>query len=240
MKFAFLLGLLLATTAVSLGQVEKAKTTDKTPQKKEQSVSVTVNAEKNQQNKEQRVKIIIDENGKVTKIDTTFNLPDEKALQAKVDSMMKKLEKEGKLAGEHKVIILRGGDQMKHMQHSGDKQFEVFYNTNDSGKVTHARRIIRMGDGGDVVLDNIEGDMIPPPPPMPPMPPMAPGHMKVMRFGGGDPYAHDPDNADIVSYEKKDIGKGLEKITIVRKKHVEAQSGKEFEVKSDTSVEPKK
>jgi len=234
MKFAFLLGLLLATTAISFGQVEKAKTTDKTPQKKEQSVSVTVNAEKNQQKKEQRVKIVVDENGKVTKIDTTFNLPDEKALQTKVDSMMKKLGKDGKLTGEHKVIILRGGDQMKHMQHSGDNQFEVFYNTNDSGKVKHARRIIRMGDGGDVVLDNIEGDM------MPPMPPMGPGHMKVMRFGGGDPYAHDPDNADIVSYEKKDIGKGLEKITIVRKKHAEAQRGKEVEVKVETSVEPKK
>ena len=191
MKFAFLLGLLLATTAVSFGQVEKAKTTDKTPPKKEQTVSVTVNADKNQQKKEQRVKIVVAENGKVTKIDTTFNLPDEKALQAKVDSMMKKLDKEGKLSGEHKVIILRGGDQMKHMQHPGQNQFEVFYDTNDSGKVKHARRIIRM-ENGDIVTDNIEGDMIPPPPPMPPMPPMTPGHMKVLRFGGGDPYAHDP------------------------------------------------
>src|SRR5665647_3337135 len=103
MKFAFLMGLLLATAAVSFGQVEKAKTTDKTPQKKEQSVSVTVNADKDQQKKEQRVKIVVNEDGKVTKIDTTFNLPDEKALQAKVDSMMKKLGKDGKLAGEHKV-----------------------------------------------------------------------------------------------------------------------------------------
>jgi hypothetical protein len=230
------LGLLLATAAVSFGQVEKAKTTDKTPQKKEQSVSVTVNAEKNQQNKEQRVKIIVDENGKVTKIDTTFNLLDEKVLQHKVDSMMRSLEKDGKMTGEHKVIILRGGDQMKHAVHSGDNQFEVFYDTNDSGKVKHARRIIRM-ENGNVLTDDFEGGMMPPPPPMPPM---APGHMKMMRFGGGDPYAHDPDNADIVSYEKKDIGKGLEKITIVRKKHVEVQSGKEFEVKSDTSVEPKK
>ena len=240
MKFAYLLGLLLATTAISFGQVEKAKATDKTPQKKEQSVKVTVNAEKDQQKKEQRVKIIVDENGKVTKIDTTFNLPDEKALQAKVDSMMKKLGKDGKIAGKHKVIILRGGDQMKHLQHSGDKQFEVFYSTNDSGKVKHARRIIRMGDGGDIVLDNIEGDMIPPPPPMPPMPPMAPSHMKVMRFGGGDPYAHDPDNADIVSYEKKDIGKGLEKITIVRKKHETPEPKKVVEVKVEVNEEKKK
>jgi hypothetical protein len=239
MKFAFLLGLLLATAAVSFGQVEKAKTTDKTPQKKEQSVSVTVNAEKNQQNKEQRVKIIVDENGKVTKIDTTFNLLDEKVLQHKVDSMMRSLEKDGKMTGEHKVIILRGGDQMKHMKHSGNNQFEVFYNTNDSGKVKHARRIIRMGDEGDIVLDNIEGDMIPPPPPMPPMPPMGPGHMKVMRFGGGDPYAHDPDNADIVSYEKKDIGKGLEKITIVRKKHETPEPKKDIELKYEVKEDKK-
>jgi len=234
MKFAFLLGLMLATTAVSFGQVEKAKTTDKTPQKKEQSVKVTVNAEKNQQNKEQRVKIIVDENGKVTKIDTTFNLLDEKVLQHKVDSMMRSLEKEGKMTGEHKVIILRGGDQMKHMQHPGENEFEVFYDTNDSGKVKHSKRIIRM-ENGNVLTDDFEGGMMPP---MPPMPPMAPGHMK-MRIGYGDPYAHDPNNADIVSYEKKDIGKGLEKITIVRKKHETPEPEKDVELKYEVKEDKK-
>jgi hypothetical protein len=235
MKLAFLLGLLVATTAITYGQAEKAKTTEKAPQKKEQSVSVTVNADKDQQKKEQRVKIVVNDNGKETKIDTTFNLLDEKVLQHKVDSMMRSLEKEGKMTGEHKVIILRGGDKMKHMQHSGDGQFEVIYDNNDSGKVKHARRIIHM-ENGNVLTDDFEGGMMPP---MPPMPPMAPGHMK-MRFGGGDPYAHDPDNADIVSYEKKDIGKGLEKITIVRKKHATPDPKKDVELKYDISVEPKK
>ncbi len=237
MKLAFLLGLLVATTAISFGQVDKANSADKTTQKKEQRVKVTVNAEKGQQKKEQRVTIVVDQDGKVTKIDTTFNLPDEKALQAKVDSMMKTLEKDGKIAGEHKVIILRGGDQMKHMQMSGDKEFDVFYQSGDSGKVRHEKRIIRMGHGGNVMLDNIEGNMMPPPPPPPPMPPMAPGHMRVMRFGGGDPYALDPDNADIVSYEKKDIGKGLEKITIVRKKQVTPETK---DVKVNVEIRDKK
>jgi hypothetical protein len=232
MKIAFLLGLLIATTTVSFGQVDQAKSTDKTTQKKEQRVTVTVNADKDQQKKEQRVKIVVNENGKETKIDTTFNLLDQKVLQYKVDSMMRKLDK----AGNMKVTILKGGDHMKHNPMSGDNQIELFYNSNDSGQVKHGRRIIRMDDG-NVVLDNMEGDMMPP---MPPMPPMAPGRMKMMRFGGGDPYAHDPDNADIVSYEKKDIGKGLEKITIVRKKHETPTPQKEIEWKVKSDNEEKK
>jgi hypothetical protein len=38
-----------------------------------------------------------------------------------------------------------------------------------------------------------------------------------------DPFAFDPTDTTIVSYNKKDMGKGLEKITIVRKKAVQAK-----------------
>ena len=50
----------------------------------------------------------------------------------------------------------------------------------------------------------------------------------------------DPDNKDIISYDKKDIGKGLEKITIVRKKHTPAADEKKVEMKVEVSEDDKK
>ena len=95
--------------------------------------------------------------------------------------------------------------------------------------------VIRMEKGDPVVItDNLSGDMMPPPPPPPP-----PFHVKSFRVTADDPYAHDPANADIVSYEKKDIGKGLEKITIVRKKHDTTLEQKTVTVKVDSSDEKK-
>ena len=57
-------------------------------------------------------------------------------------------------------------------------------------------------------------------------------------MGGGDPFAMDPDNKDIVSYDRKDIGKGLEKITIVRKKH-DPEAKKEVKVQVHVQDKPK-
>lgn len=48
-----------------------------------------------------------------------------------------------------------------------------------------------------------------------------PHRVKGYRVSGHpsrDPFAFDPADTSIVSYQKKDVGKGLEKITIVRKK----------------------
>ncbi len=218
MKLAFILGMMVVTAGFAYGQTEKSKSADKTQQKKEQ-----------------HIKIVMNQNGKEVKIDTTFNMLDEKVLQDKVDSIMNKLDK----SGNSKVIILRGGGASAHSFHSGnmpgENQFEVFYNSNDSGKVRHERKVIRMEKGDPVVItDNLSGDMMPPPPPPPP-----PFHVKSFRVTADDPYAHDPANADIVSYEKKDIGKGLEKITIVRKKHDTTLEQKTVTVKVDSSDEKK-
>ena len=228
MKLAFLLGLLVTSAALSFGQVETSKSTDKALQEKEQLEKIAVKEKKMRQ---QRVKILVNDNGKEIKIDTTFNLLDQKILQDKIDSMLNKLDKSGKT----KVVVLMGGDK-KNMQVTGDNHIELFYDSNDSGKVKHGRRIIRFDrEGNDVVTENFVGADFPP---VPPIPPMGPGRMKVMRLGG-DPYAHDPNNADIVSYEKKDIGKGLEKITIVRKKHETPAVPKDVEVKVDVNEEKK-
>ncbi len=157
----FFLGLFLTVTAFSFGQVER-----------------TAKDQKTQQKKEQRVKVVVNQDGKEIRIDTTFNFADDKLVQFKVDSILEKYGKDGMAKGDHKVIVLRGG------------------------KIA--------------TIDNVGDEMMMPPPPAPP----PPFHMRSFNFAGGDPFAMDPNNKDIISYDKKDIGKGLEKITIVRKKRV--------------------
>ena len=134
------------------------------------------------QKKEQKVKVIVKKEGKEMKIDTTFNFPDEKMINFKVDSMLSKLGIE----------------------------------ENDSGMTRHMKKIIHMGDEGNVISpDDLNNSDLMPPPPPPPPPPFMNGQF------GTDPFAFGTNNASIISYTKKDIGKGLEKITIIRKKQTE-------------------
>jgi hypothetical protein len=225
MRLVFLIGLFLAATALSFGQTKKADEAAKSAQKKMQ-----------------HIKVVVNQDGKEVKIDTTFNLLDEKVVQFKVDSIMKKLEKEGIGLGDSKVIIMKGGDNHTFFKHLpgkdplSDEHFDVVFQSNDSGKVKHERRIIHINKGGKMMTIDSDGDMVPPPPP----PPMPPYHVRSLRMFGGDPYAHDPDNKDIISYDKKDIGKGLEKITIVRKKQSTIEHKKDVEVNVEVTDDTKK
>jgi hypothetical protein len=215
MKMVFFLGLFLTATIFSFGQGEKA-----------------VKEQKSTQKKEQHLKVVVNQNGKEIKIDTTFNLADEKAIQFKVDSILKKYGKEGMPSGHRKVMVLRGGNEMSHesmVDLPGGEHIQIFSSPGDSGKSKQVRKIIRMGKDGEITtIDNFGGDMIPPPPPVPPF------HMKSYRISGGDPFSFDP-----VSYDKKDIGKGLEKITIVRKKSTSSDIKKNVEVKVEITDEKK-
>jgi len=56
-----------------------------------------------------------------------------------------------------------------------------------------------------------------------PTPPPSARAYRIMGHSMRDPFAFDPADTSIVSYNKKDMGKGLEKITIVRKKAVQAK-----------------
>ena len=228
MKLVFFLGLFLAASAFSFGQEAKTE--------KEQ---------KAQQKKEQHVKVMVRQNGKTVNIDTTFNLPDEKLIQFKVDSILKKYGKGGIAAGDGKVIILRGGNHSTTIGGGkglpGEEQFSVFYTTDDSGKVKHERKVIRMEkNGNSIVLHDQYGDMVPPPPPVPPAAGVHALRVQGFRLPGGDPFAFNPEDKDIISYDKKDLGKGLEKITIVRKKQVDAVQKKDVEVKVEVQDEQKK
>jgi len=222
MKMVFLMGLFLSATLLSFGQVEK-----------------TTSDQKSANKKVQRVMVVMNKNGKETKIDTTFNFQDKNVIQMKVDSILKKLEITDAKSGEPNIVILRGGKNMHAIAKSGsnlpgEEHFQIYVSDGDTGKVKCEKKIIRITHGGSISGIDSDGDLIPPPPPVPPF------HMKSFKLSGGDPFAMDPDNKDIITYDKKDIGKGLEKITIVRKKQTTSSENKEVQVKVEVSDEQKK
>ncbi len=110
------------------------------------------------------------------------------------------------------------------------------YDNSDSNGVKGEKKVVMIGNGNGMATFDSDGDMMPPPPPPPP----PPFHMNGFRMTRGDAFAMDPDNKDIISYDKKDIGKGLEKITIVRKKHTPGAEGKEVEMKVEVTEDDKK
>ncbi|MEI7523611.1 MAG: hypothetical protein WCJ95_04745 [Mariniphaga sp.] len=223
-----LVGLLFLASSFTFGPTEDAQLAGNDPQKKEQ-----------------RIKVMVNVDGKTTKIDTTFNLPDEKNINEKVDSMLSNLDCAG--MGHHKGnrMIFRSDKAMKFHHKGmgndqGDEQFDIVIQNGDSGKMCNAHKMFCVRTFGNEPneAENDEDEMAPPPPPMPPHVPM------MFHHGfGGDPFAFDTKDESVVSYEKKDIGNGLEKITIVRKKHDDGGSRKEVRVKailSDDSIIKKK
>jgi len=224
---ALFMGLLFATSSFTFGPVGDVQLVGDLPQKKEQ-----------------KVKIVVRTDGKETKIDTTFNLPDEKMIQIKVDSMLKKMEIEGIEPDMKNIIIHRGGKHMKWSSKNGDKfpggeQFDIMIQSGDSGMTKHMRKIVCMGNDGNIISsESSENDELLPPPPPPPPPPFS-TMMFQQQFGGGDSFAFDGNDKSIISYDKKDIGKGLEKITIIRKKQVEHPKMRDVEVKTEVSGDTK-
>jgi hypothetical protein len=222
MKMVFFMGLYLTATLLSFGQVEKTTSDQKGTNKKVQHVMVVMN-----------------KNGKEIKIDTTFNFQDKKVILMKVDSILKKLEVADCKPGESNVVILRGGKNMHTFSKSGsnlpgEEHFQIYVTCDDTGKVKYEKKVVRIAHGVDLPAFDSDGELIPPPPPVPPF------HMKSFKLSGGDPFAMDPDDKDIISYDKKDIGKGLEKITIIRKKQSSKSEEKEVQVKVEVSDEQKK
>ena len=224
MKMVFILGAFLMTTLLSVGQSAEKKAP----------------APKSEQKKEQHVKVMVSKNGKVTKIDTTFNFADEKMIKLKVDSMLRLKGIEDGKDGNAEIVIIKGGDKMHWEQksggnHPGEAEMQVFYMHGDSGSMKNQKKVFRIMRDGDVTMIGHDGAMMPPPPPPPP----PPFHVQGFKLSQGDPFAMDPDNKDIISYDRKDIGKGLEKITIVRKKQTPSTDAKQVEVKVEVSDEKK-
>ena len=125
---------------------------------------------------------------------------------------------------------------MQMSRKNGDKfpseeQFDIMIQRGDSGMEKRMKKMDCMGDDDNLNLsDDIESDELLPPPPPPPFPEM----MFQQQFGD-DSFAFDSKDKSIISYEKKDIGKGLEKITIIRKKQAEHKNREEVEVKTEVT-----
>ena len=203
-------------------------------------------ADNGPQKKVIRVKALVNKDGKTTSIDTTFNFADEKAVRVKVDSILKKVQIVGKGDGKSVVHMHNGAKVVKLSKNSGNnstsgQQFDIFISSDDSTGKSDEKRIIYFGDKGKM---EFSGEMDPnglvPPPPPPPLAPPTPIHNYGNFHFGVDPFSFDTKDESIISYEKKDIGKGLEKITIIRKKRVESEINKDVEVKVEVSDDQKK
>lgn len=195
------------------------------------------------QKKEQRVKVIVKKDGKTTKIDTTFNLPDEKMINFKVDSMLKKFDFAALDSGKFNVFFDHPGNRMKYFKHGegnlpGDEKFDILIQNCDSGMRKHMRKIVHVDDNGETIsLGDMENDELlpPPPPPAPPYPPFV-----MNGQSGNNVFEFDSNDESIISYNKKDIGKGLEKITIIRKKRVEHIQNEDINQEAEMSKDSKK
>ena len=90
------------------------------------------------------------------------------------------------------------------------------YSIGDSLQNKEAHAIVRSAGGKNMIItQNGESEIFDLP--------TSPATAKRFRINGDavrDPFAFNPSDTTIVSYKKKDMGKGLEKITIVRKKAV--------------------
>jgi hypothetical protein len=222
MVISALLGLLFSASSFTIGPDPDFQPIDKVPQKKVQ-----------------RLKVIVNKDGKETKIDTTFNLSDEKVVQLKVDSILKNFDVAGLGPDHSKIIILRDGKRMEWINEGknclpGEKQFDILIQSCDSGKANKERRIFRIGKDGNFSSFDGKGMFSPPPPALPR------SSVLLHRQLVGDPYAFDTKDESVISYEKKDIGNGLERITIVRKKKAEKNENKEVKVTVETSDDSKK
>lgn len=182
--------------------------------------------------KSRHIKMIKTENGKTVELDTVLTNDDVFVWEGDTISPLKHIKQFNDNIrhvdvnvdhrnGNEKVMIVKhrngkGGKPMI-LNIDSDKDMGIITEDTDSlGKKVIVRKMIKGGDANHMMYFR-HGDMngFPPPPPPPPVPPVP--HMKMMRMqhAGQDINLSDP---NIVSFKKKDIKGGLEKIEIVRKK----------------------
>lgn len=184
------------------------------------------------------VTIKVDENGKAAKLDTVFTGMSDKEIQQEVDKFMqehdvaqKEFNVQMKFFADSmksmmkpridslrkEIIIMQKSMPKSHIRVFHDKalgdsllQYRVEVVEGDSTKV-----FVHKGkNDSDVIVWNGEIS-IPPVPPMPKLPPMPP---KVMMHGFHfDRYSFDSGDKNVISYQRKKLSNGREKITIIRK-----------------------
>jgi len=186
--------------------------------------------------KTRHIKMMKMENGKKMELDTVLTNDDvfvwngdtvnpikhmRKVSPSGFDKMEKFDVKVDHQDGNEKVMIIKhkdgkGGQPMIwHME--SDDDMDILTEDNDStGKRIVVRKMLRDGDE-NMVFHFKNGDMkhFPPMPPVPPVPPMPHMRMMKMQHSGQIINLNDP---NIISFKKKEMSGGREKIEIIRKK----------------------
>lgn len=138
--------------------------------------------------------------------------------------------------GKEKVMIFRHsgegkGDPMSWEMDSDD--MEIITEDIDSlGKKIVVRKRVQGGDQDHVIfLRDGNRKHFPGVPPVPPVPPVP--HIKMLRHSGQVIDLNDP---DIISYQKKDMSGGREKIEIIRKKSDDKEMNFDFKFDHDLTA----
>jgi len=125
--------------------------------------------------------------------------------------------------GNEKVMIIKhnggkSGEPMIWNMDSGEKMEIVTENIDSMGKTIVVRTHINDGEGNQMFLFH-DGDMkhIAPVPPIPPL-----SHLRMHHSG----QIIDLNDPNVISYKKKDLKDGREKIEIIRKKSVEPEESR--------------
>ena len=206
--------------------------------------------------KSRHIKMVKIENGKKMELDTVLTGNDvfvwngdtinpEKRIGKLSSSKFDKMHQFGVTVDDRK-----GKENVMFFKHRGGKSGEPMIWNMDSGDdleiITEdvdslGKRIVvrkRMMDGADDVMAFTNGDfdmIAPPAPPTPPMPPVPPfSHVRMMKMQHGGQII-DLNDPNVVSYKKKDVKGGMEKIEIIRKKS-EDQGNMTFDFNSDPEL----
>jgi hypothetical protein len=164
--------------------------------------------------KVQREKIVIMKDGRTIEKDTAFVIGDGKGQTInrgnfiyKTDSMIVGPDKDKRVT----IFINEKGEG------ANDGTTHTYtYTIGDTLQKDKLRKVIRIGDGKrNIIMQDSDGKAFGASTPTP-FHTTSDGIRRVRQKS--DPFAFDPSDPNIVSYHKKDVGKGLEKITIVRKK----------------------
>jgi hypothetical protein len=201
------------------------------------------------------IKMMKMENGKKMELDTVLNNDDvfvwngdtinpikhlKKVNPSGIDKMEKFDVKVDHKDGNEKVMIInhkggKGGEPMIwHMD--SDEDMEILTEDNDStGKRIVVRKRLKDGDEDQVFyFNNGDRSQFPPMPPMPPAPPVPHMRMMKMQHPGQIINLNDP---NIISFKKKALSGGREKIEIIRKKS-EAPEDMSFDFNFDNQLMP--
>ena len=194
--------------------------------------------DENQEPKKSRhIKVTKIENGKKMELDTVLTGNDVFVWNGDTINPVKHFGKSGRQGFDkmHRVDVefdRQNGKEMifKHRSNKpgepmiynmdSDDDMEIITEDVDSlGKHIVVRKRVKDGAEDPMSFRNGDFDMLAPPaPPVPPMPPVPPfSHLRMMKMQHGGQVI-DLNDPNIVSYKKKDVKGGMEKIEIIRKK----------------------